>query len=189
MLFNTPIQPDNAFCRLNRHRLESTISCYSKPGASSSSPSRGAPAPPPISCPSIATKAHRSQHQERANLSILPPRNQRLEHISALVIPKARTPRQPFYHIPSLNPKPLTIIAMCCIISPANQYLELPPPLHQDDRQKHFRPSPQLPGMVAKAHLPPLMSQWLLYLAFHVARTNENVINWTKMEQKRRTNQ
>ena len=103
MLFNTPIQPDNAFCRLNRHRLESTISCYSKPGASSSSPSRGAPAPPLISCPSIATKAHRSQHQERANLSILPPRNQRLEHISALVIPKARTPRQPFYHIPSLN--------------------------------------------------------------------------------------
>jgi len=32
MLFNTPIQPDNAFCRLNWHRLESTISCYSKPG-------------------------------------------------------------------------------------------------------------------------------------------------------------
>ena len=106
-----------------------------------------------------------------------PPTSQRFEQISAVVIPKARTLRQPFYHIPSLNPKPLTIIAMCCIISPANQYLELPPPLHQDDRQKHFRPSPQLPGMVAKAHLPPLMLQWLLYPAFHVARTNENVIN------------
>ena len=38
--------------------------------------------------------------------------------------------------------------------TPANRNSALPPPLHQVNQQKHFRPPPQLPGMVTKAHPP-----------------------------------
>ena len=138
--------------------------------ASSSSPSRGPHVPPPISCQSITTKARRSQHQDRANLSIPPPRSQRFEQISAVVIPKARTPRQPSAPYPLIEPKVFHNFChvLCSYISQKPKFgaPSSPPPR---GLTKALPPFPPAARYGSQNSPPPLMLQWLLYPALHVA--------------------